>query len=132
MKILQIIPSMDSKYGGPVFVTGLISQLLCKNKVHNGILTIGPAEKPKIQNTIFYKRSFKKWDFSWDFLINAHKEIKKCDGLLIHGVYSFLTLWACILSVGYKKKIFLRPAGMLDFDSIFSGNIQKILFRVFV
>ena len=131
MKILQVIPSMDSRYGGPVFVAGLASRLLGIHEVPNAILTIDCAQTRQNHNIVGYKRSFNLWDFSLDFFINAHKEVKNCDGLLIHGLYSSLTLWTCILSMIYGKKVFLRPAGMLDFDSIFSGSGKKILFRVF-
>lgn len=131
MKILQIIPSLDPRYGGPVFVSGLISRLLDKNEISNGILTIDYCGKSEIQNITSYRRSLEVWDYSFDFLLSSHAEIKKCDGLLIHGIYSFVTIWTCILAIFYRKKVFLRPAGMLDYDSIFSGSLKKRVLRVF-
>ena len=122
---------MDSKYGGPVFVANMVNQLLNVHDVPNKILTMVPGRHGQNSHMVVYRRTFHFWDFSVDFLFNAHKEIKICDGLLVHGVYSFMTLWVCILAVFYKKPVFLRPAGMFDFHSIGSGGIRKSLFRIF-
>jgi glycosyltransferase involved in cell wall biosynthesis len=130
MKVLQVIPSMDSRYGGPVFVTGMINYFLNTNNIENKILSIDSQQARENNNVVTYERSSRIWFFSIDFLLNAHKEVKKCDCLLIHGIYSFFTLWSYVLALVYRKKAFLRPAGMLDGDSIFSGYGFKALARV--
>ena len=131
MKVLQVIPYMEGKYGGPVFVTTMISHFLNVNNIENKILSIDSKQAKQNSHVITYKRSSRFWFFSVDFLLNAHKEVKDCDYLLIHGVYSFFTFWTYILSLVYRKKIFLRPAGMLDVDSIFDGRGFKALARIF-
>ena len=39
MKVLQVIPYMETKYGGPVFVAAMISQFLNVNNIENKILS---------------------------------------------------------------------------------------------
>ena len=131
MKVLQVIPYMEKKYGGPVFVATMISHFLNINNIKNKILSTSSKQARGNNSVIVYKETTRFWFFSFDFLFNAHKEVKDCDYLLIHGVYSFFTFWTYILALVYRKKIFLRPAGMLDVDSIFDGRGFKALARIF-
>ena len=131
MKVLQVIPYMETKYGGPVFVATMISHFLNINNIKNKILSTSSKQARGNNSVIVYKETTRFWFFSFDFLFNAHKEVKDCDYLLIHGVYSFFTFWTYILALVYRKKIFLRPAGMLDVDSIFDGRGFKALARIF-
>jgi glycosyltransferase involved in cell wall biosynthesis len=131
MKVLQVIPYMETKYGGPVFVTTMISNLLNINNIENKILTVDSDQARKHDQVVVYKRSSKLWFFSIDLLLNAHKEVRICSHILVHGVYTFFTFWVFILALVYRKKIFLRPAGMLDKDSIFSDSSLKSLARIF-
>lgn len=125
-----MVPSMDSRNGGPVFVSSLVNRLLNKHAIPNKILTLDANQVERSSDFLEFKRAFKLWDFSLDFLCNAHKEIRSCEVVLVHGIYSFLTLWVCVLSIFYNTKVFLRPAGMLDFDSITSGGLKKTVLRV--
>jgi|SaaInlV_120m_DNA_4_1040238.scaffolds.fasta_scaffold06801_2 glycosyltransferase involved in cell wall biosynthesis len=131
MKVLQVIPYMETKYGGPVFVTTTISYFLNFNNIENKILSIDSKQAQNNSDVITYKKTSRFWFFSIDFLLNAHKEVRGCDCLLVHGVYSFFTFWAYTLALVYRKKIFLRPAGTLDIDSIFDGHRFKALARIF-
>jgi glycosyltransferase involved in cell wall biosynthesis len=130
MKVLQVIPYMETKYGGPVFVATMISQFLNVNNVENKILSTNSKQARDNNAVIEYKESTRFWFFSFDFLFNAHKEVKKYDCILVHGVYSFFSFWIFILALIYRKNIFLRPAGMLDMHSIFSGSRLKSFVRL--
>ncbi|MBC8146995.1 MAG: glycosyltransferase family 4 protein [Bacteroidetes bacterium] len=130
MKVLQVIPYMETKYGGPVFVATMISYFLNIGNIENKILSAYSLQAKKNSNVITYKKTSRFWFFSIDFLLNAHKEVKDCDCLLVHGVYSFFTFWTYVLALVYRKKIFLRPAGMLDVDSVFDGYKFKTLARL--
>jgi glycosyltransferase involved in cell wall biosynthesis len=130
MKVLQVIPYMETKYGGPVFVTTMINHFLNVNNIKNKILTVDSDQARENDQVVTYKRSSKFWFFSVDLLFNAHKEVKNCSHILVHGVYTFFTFWLFILALIYKKNIFLRPAGMLDMHSIFSGSRLKSFVRL--
>jgi hypothetical protein len=121
---------METKYGGPVFVATMISQFLNVNNVENKILSTNSKQARDNNAVIEYKESTRFWFFSFDFLFNAHKEVKKYDCILVHGVYSFFSFWIFILALIYRKNIFLRPAGMLDMHSIFSGSRLKSFVRL--
>ena len=122
---------METKYGGPVFVATMISQFLNVNNIENKILSTSSKQARGNNSVIVYKKTTRFWFLSFDFLFNAHKEVKKYDCILVHGIYSFFTFWIYILALVYRKKIFLRPAGMLDVDSIFDGRGFKALVRIF-
>ena len=129
MKVLQVIPYMETKYGGPVFVTTMIGHFLNVNNIESKILTLDSDQARKNDQVVVYKRSSKLWFFSIDLLLNAHKEVKNCSHILVHGAYTFFTFWVFVLALVYRKNIYLRPAGMLDRDSIFSGPSFMSLVR---
>ena len=128
MNILQIIPYMDSKYGGPVYVAKSMHKFFSKHDFSSTILSLGEIKSDN-ENIIILKKSTEKWFFSFDYLFNAHKCIKKNDILILHGFYAFIILWSTILAVLFNKKIYLRPAGMLDKDSVFSSGLLQNVFR---
>ncbi len=128
MKIVQVIPYMDSKYGGPVYVAKSMHKFFTNRGFKSTILSLGEV-KDSDEQIILLKKSSEKWFFSLDFLFNSHKIIKKNDVLIVHGFYSFITLWSVIVAGILNKRIYLRPAGMLDKDSVFSSGVLQNIFR---
>lgn len=129
MKVLQVIPYMNSRYGGPVYVAKSLLKFFLKSGVDCTVLSLADKNSEQNENIVYFKKTTNIWFFSLDFLKNSIKHIKKSDVVLIHGVYSFLTLWSVLMAFILRKKIFLRPAGMFDRNSIYSSNFVKNSFR---
>jgi len=127
-KILHIIPYISSKYGGPPFVTKSLNKFFIKYGFESQILTY--CDK-SFDNIRCFKLNTEKFWFSFDFMFNSIKNIKKSDVVFIHGVYSFTSLWGSVFGKMFNKKIFLLPHGMLDKDSINSSNFFKNSIRKF-
>lgn len=129
MKVLQVIPYMNSRYGGPVYVAKSLLKFFIKSGVSSTILSLIDKNSEQNENIVYFKKTTNLWFFSLDFLKNSIEHIRNSDVVLIHGVYSFLTLWSVLVAFILRKNIFLRPAGMFDRDSIFSSNFGKNSFR---
>lgn len=130
MKILNIIPYISSRYGGPPYVAKSLNRLFNKQKIESNILTVDDKIDNE-DNIIYFKKTTEKFFFSFDFLVNSIRWIKHTDIMFIHGIYTFVSLWSSIIGVMYKKDIYLLPHGMLDKNSIHSSNKLKSFLRVF-
>lgn len=130
MKVLHIIPYISSNFGGPPFVAKSLNNLFNEHGFDSKILTLG--SKNESTGYIFYfKKNTKFFFFSFDFLINTIKYFKDTDVIFIHGLYTFPSLWSSFIGYFLKKKMYLLPHGMLDRDSVSSGNFLKNSLRRF-
>jgi glycosyltransferase involved in cell wall biosynthesis len=127
--VLQVIPFLDAKYGGPVATCLSMYKYFKINNIDNRILTTNTECCHENKDIVRYKKTTETWFFSFDLLMNGWRDIKDVDVVLVHGFYSFFTLYAVFVSSVFKKKLFLRPAGMLDRDSIGNGPPLKIILR---
>jgi glycosyltransferase involved in cell wall biosynthesis len=121
--ILQIIPYVSSKYGGPPYVAKSLNNIFNNNGYISKVLTAGEYEKS--ENVIFFKLTTNKFWFSYDFMFNSIKYIKNSNTIFVHGLYNFITLWASLIAFIHGKKIYLLPHGMLDKNSINSSGFVK-------
>jgi len=126
MKVVQIIPYMDTRFGGPVYVASSLSKFFKKLNIDALILSLDGSNNDGV---IFFKKTTDKWFFSFDFLLNSIKYIKGGDVLVLHGIYTFLTFWTSLVAFILRKNIILIPHGMLDRNSVYSSSWLKNKFR---
>jgi glycosyltransferase involved in cell wall biosynthesis len=123
-KIIQIVPYIDSIYGGIPYVVKSLYEILPNSKIltlrHNG-KTFKRGDAGIIQ---FKITTFFFW-LSFDFMKNSVSYIKNSDIVFLHGVYSFPSLWGSLIGLLFRKKVFLFPHGMFDINSIESSGILK-------
>lgn len=131
IKILRIIPTLDSNYGGPVKTTIDTSILLQKKGMKVDILTCDDEKK------IFFKSNKIKiinkgpsllgmYCFNIKLFLWLKKNEKNYDTFIVHGVWTFLTLMARLL---IKKKYYIYLHGQLD--PFFSENFIKKIKKQF-
>lgn len=122
-------------FGGPaVVIRELINFLLDSGfDVIEG--SVGPNFKySKSKNhefTVFAKSYLYRFGFSFRFLLWLSVNIKRSDILIINGMSSFPTIFACIMSIIYGNKTILLSHGGLEFNRSTSWNGFKKLFYSF-
>lgn len=123
MKILQVLPTMDSTYGGPVRVAKAMKTGLETLHHHVEMFPL-PSE---LDASMPNHRGFLFWPG-----INALKRlaelIKWADLVHIHGLWTLPTSLAASLAFLYKKPYVMTPHGMLDKWSLQRSRLKKELF----
>ena len=130
-KILRITTTLDPKFGGPS--VGVLN--LAKNLINNGFkVDIITIDKKKFSNIklknlriINFKIILEK---TIDFVFHYFwllKNKKKYNYFIIHGIWQFPTLLACIM---LKKKYYVYTHGQLDpfFGLNFLKSLKKKLY----
>lgn len=127
MRIVHLIPYVDSKYGGPPYVSLSMCKFFKKRGIESTIITVG--NKNSSEDIRSFKLTTNTFFFSIAYMLSVAKHIQKSEVVYIHGIYSFVALWGGLIAWLIGKDIYLLPHGMLDKDSINSGNITKNIFR---
>lgn len=141
MKILHIIPSLTSLYGGPVqAVTQLCEEL--KNQGINVAIATTNIGKDKIEVTsnsiplYSFSRQFSSFlpsDFAFSYGLKTwlKQHIREFDLLHIHCLFTYPSSIAGYYAHKYGIPYIVRPAGMLNHFCLTKGASKKKLYILF-
>lgn len=127
MKILQIIPGLSLRYGGPTHVMIMMCRELRSKGVGTDIVTtdadvdgnlkVALGIPTKVDGTIVYYFSspfLHKYGFSLGLTRWLRTNSCFYDLLHIHGLFSFITLPAVYFANRYRIPYIIRPSGVLN------------------
>lgn len=136
MKCLQVVQSYypATVYGGPIFSIHYQNQSLVKNGIHITVATTNANGTNKLD---YDSRHYVKFDdnylvryyndliisrFSLDFIHNLWGDVKKCDVIHLHDIFSTYALWTLMLSLISRKPILISPRGSLSVWALKNRN----------
>ncbi len=135
-KILRIVHSLDTVYGGPQNAINDHSIFLNNNGFNVEILTNGKKNKKNSLSNNFKvhymgNHLLGNYGFNYRLFLWLYKNKKNYDYFIIHGLWSFYTLAARIL---IPNKYFVFSHGQLDpfFSTEFFKKLKKKIYWFFI
>ncbi len=127
MKVLHVIPTMSTRYGGPAFfvkdiarfqaLSGLkVSVFTTNTDYPRGILNV-PLDAPEIvdgANFYYFAVQIRPMLVSLKMAYKLIRTLKNYDIVHIHGLYRFPSTFAAFLSRKYKIPYIIKPHGSLN------------------
>lgn len=135
MKVLHVIPSLATSYGGPSLALINIKKALEMEGIKVSIVTT--IDKGELAQEfsgsihLFKKKFLKSYFYSSDLRDWVRKNLSKYDLIHIHSLFSYPSTIAAYYARKYKVPFIIRPFGTLDRESMRHHSLRKILHFAF-
>lgn len=119
-RILHIIPSMASSYGGPSYALAQMQSIFRELNVDSTIAATydpnegGLTEEPNNNLRLFSRQPPKTFFYSYPMMIWLKEHTQDYDIVHIHSLFSFPAMIAGHYARLHKKPYLVRPFGTLD------------------
>lgn len=133
MKVLHVIPTLSSRFGGPVFILKAIIEAQRAIGVETSLLTtdIGlsesPAFKGDFENIVVPSGRFSPHYYAHAFRKTARAAISNSDVVHIHGLLNYPDLTAVLMSKRLSRPALLSPHGSLMKEKFAKKRLKKVV-----
>lgn len=132
MKILQVIPSLSARFGGPSNAVLGLSASLARQGAEVNVYTTGESFGQRDVDGVkvfSFPLSFPgRYKFSLSLFKALDRDIPFFDIAHIHSCFQFSTQAACGLCRKYNKPYILRPLGQLDPFLLRKNSLSKSIY----
>ena len=117
MTVLHVLPTRETRYGGPIRVAENFTKALAPLGV-----------KSEIFPHVDHPRRGRWFLIGIGELVQLHRAILKSDVVHIHGLWTFVGLATAIFCKLLGKRYFISPHGMLGKWQLDRGKLKKLLY----
>ncbi len=136
MRVLHVIPTLSSQYGGPV--NAVLGMAAAQAKAGLDVRLISTDDKYEQNGNIpgfeikIYPCRVKSWHWSPQLGKALSNEVRWADLVTIHTLWNYPTFASARACRGADVPYVLRPAGMLDQWSLSQKRLKKSLYANFI